>query len=369
MLAGEKFLDILAAAGIECVSSVPCSFFAAPLQLLDDDSRFRHIPGVNEGSSLAIAAGTHIAGGRGAVIAQNSGFGNMINPLTSLVLPYRIPALVFMSMRGWPTISSGEEQHEWMGKVSADWLDSLGIGSWWLAGDESEQLKALHEALAAVDRREPAFVLVPKGAFAPLGSAARELGGETPAAGVSRKELVDALAELGGDAAMLSTTGYMSRALFAGGDRPGNFYMQGSMGHVGSLALGVALSRPERRVFVLDGDGALLMHMGAMATIGAQRPGNLVHIVFDNGSYASTGAQPLGVSVEYEQAAVAAGYVHASRAETVAGLRAVLAEAERRQGPQLVVVQGVEGSDVGSRASDAVTPADMVTRFTEYFAV
>jgi phosphonopyruvate decarboxylase len=379
VLAGEKFLDILNGAGIACVSSVPCSFFAAPLRLLDGDPRFRHVPGVNEGSSLAIAAGALLGGEGGAVIAQNSGFGNMINPLTSLVLPYRIPVLVFMSMRGWPAIASGEEQHEWMGRVAADWLDSLGIDTHWLTGDESEQVETLGRALSGVAGGDPAFVLVPKGTFAPLD--APPAGGTAAhgtSRGVTREELVDAVTAAAGGPApgaprgveqvVLSTTGYMSRALFAGGDRPGNFYMQGSMGHVASLALGVAVSRPDRRVVVLDGDGAVLMHMGVLATIGAHGPRNLVHVVFDNGTYGSTGGQPVGVRVDFAAAAAAAGYRYTHRADDVAAVRAALAATQSRPGPHLLVVRGVESAGVGSRASDAIAPAQMASRFTRHVA-
>jgi len=383
-----KLLDILNSRGIGCVSSVPCSFFSLPLRLLDQDRRFRHVPAANEGNALAIAAGAHLGGGRGAVIAQNSGFGNLINPLTSLVLPYRIPTLVLMSMRGWPAISSGEEQHEWMGRVSADWLDSLGIGYWWLTGDEAEQTTALTQALAETERGNPAFVLVPKGAFTapdakpagakPAGATATAArtapaacGPAAPGAGqggVTRAELVDAVHAVTGDAAaVFSTTGYMSRALFAGGDRPGNFYMQGSMGHAGALALGTALTGPERPVVVLDGDGALLMHLGAAATIGAQRPRNLVHVVFDNGSYASTGAQPLGTRADYSDIARACGYRSAGDVDTTAALRDALAAALGSPGPHMIVVRGVEGAAaVGGRASDAVSPAAMTERFTRH---
>ncbi|MBY8881440.1 phosphonopyruvate decarboxylase [Actinacidiphila acidipaludis] len=357
------------------MSSVPCSFFAAPLRLLDGDPRFRHVPGVNEGSSLAVAAGALLGGERAAVIAQNSGFGNMINPLTSLVLPYRIPVLVFMSMRGWPAIASGEEQHEWMGKVSADWLGSLGIATHWLTGDESEQVETLQRALDGTRRGDPAFVLVPKGTFpppdTPAGAAsARDDASPGVPRGVTREQLVDAVTasdtDGGGDQVVLSTTGYMSRALFAGGDRPGNFYMQGSMGHVASLSLGVALSRPDRRVVVLDGDGAVLMHMGVLATIGAHHPRNLVHVVFDNGAYGSTGGQPVGVRVDFAAAAAAAGYRHTHQADDVASVREALAATRTRPGPHLLVARGVESAGVGSRASDAIAPDRMAGRFTRH---
>src|SRR4051812_28694595 len=115
MTTAQGMLDALTDSGHGLVTGVPCSYFAGPLRLLDRGVGPRYVPAVNEGSAIAIAAGARLGGTLPVVLAQNSGFGNMINPLTSLVLPYRIAMTVMVSMRGWPTAGAGEPQHHWMG--------------------------------------------------------------------------------------------------------------------------------------------------------------------------------------------------------------------------------------------------------------
>ena len=263
MISGSEFVDALERSGLQFLSGVPCSYFSSALRLLEDHPRMRYVPAANEGAALATAAGARLAGAPSAVIAQNSGFGNLINPLTSLVLPYRIPLLVIMSMRGWPSANPGEPQHQLMGRVVPDWLDSLDVPHWELVAGTSisDLLTRAADALAA---SRTAFILVGKGVIATETGPTGKPDGSSPC----REDVVRALTAELPDEFVLSTTGYLSRALHQAGDRPTNFYMQGSMGHVASLALGTALTRPDRRCVVLDGDGSLLMHLGPLASIG-----------------------------------------------------------------------------------------------------
>ncbi|WP_031513261.1 phosphonopyruvate decarboxylase [Streptomyces sp. NRRL F-5123] len=361
MISSQGVLDALAAHDYGLVTGVPCSYFAGPLRLLDRGAAPPYVAAVNEGGAIAVAAGAQLGGTRPMVLAQNSGFGNMVNPLTSLVLPYRIPMTVMVSMRGWPAADAGEPQHHWMGRVVPDWLDSLGVTWWMLTGDGPSLDDLLGKARPVLDRGEPAFVLVAKGAIAddaPKDAAARPAGLPT------RDEAVAAVLAEAGDAHVLSTTGYLSRSLFNLGDSERNFYMQGSMGHVAGIAVGAALARPENRFVVLDGDGAVLMHMGSLATVGDLAPDNLVHVVFDNGVYDSTGGQRTGRRrTDFAAAALACGYRDAQSVDSVAALRTAMRGALACAGPSAIVVRGASGGAAGERASSSLSVTEVGDRF------
>jgi phosphonopyruvate decarboxylase len=371
MITALGMLDTLADHGHALVTGVPCSYFAGPLRLLDRGVGPRYVPAVNEGSAIAIAAGASLGGELPVVLAQNSGFGNMINPLTSLVLPYRIAMTVMVSMRGWPTASAGEPQHHWMGRTVPGWLDSLDVPHWMLTADGPPLTELLQLARPALDDGRPAFILVAKGAIADDAPVeAPESPEPSSGARPNRDEVVATLLAEVGDAHLLSTTGYLSRSLFNHGDRERNFYMQGSMGHVSGIALGAALTRTESRFVVLDGDGAVLMHMGVLATIGANAPANLTHVIFDNGVYDSTGGQRTGCShTDFASAALACGYRDARTVDTTDALRAALRSALAAPGPTAIVVRGVPGGATGERASNNVTVREIGARFRDSLAV
>ncbi|HVB45629.1 MAG TPA: phosphonopyruvate decarboxylase [Streptosporangiaceae bacterium] len=377
----ERFTAGLRSAGVGLVTSVPCSYFGSVLRHLDDSGEPgpRHLAAANEGSALASAAGSWLAGVPAAVLMQNSGFGNMVNPLTSLLLPYRIPVLVFVSMRGWPQASPGEPQHVWMGRVVPGWLESLELPYWLLTqSGKPPYEQVLAAAGQALRRRRPAFVLVGKGAIAPVavsaGGRAGEVAGGAVAGGAvarrpTRADVVGALAAERSGEFVIATTGYLSRELYDVDDRPANFYMQGSMGHAGAIALGVALSRPERRVVVLDGDGALLMHLGAAAAIGHFAPANLLHVVFDNASYESTGGQPVAArAVNYPAVASGLGYRRVLSADTAAALRPAVRELLDERGPAMLLVRGVPSHEPRGRASEAIGVDEIAARFAAALA-
>lgn len=151
---------------------------------------------------------------------------------------------------------------------------------------------------------------------------------------------LQALAPLLGDAVVVHANGYIARASFNVEDRPGNFYMIGSMGLASSIGLGVALARPDRRVVVYDGDGNLLMNLGTTAMIAATRPANLIHVVFDNGVYASTGNQPaVSRQVRLDQIAAAAGYASSVRVAAPDELAAAFASALHADGPAFILAE------------------------------
>ncbi|MGE7385278.1 phosphonopyruvate decarboxylase [Streptomyces sp. NPDC004126] len=355
MIATDDFCDSLAARGIDLVSGVPCSHFAGPIVRLTREGRY--VAAANEGAALAIAGGAAAAGRRSAVIAQNSGLGNLINPLTSLHMTYGIPTLVFMSLRGWPDPGQDEPQHAVMGVSTHALLDAVGVPHVTVRAGETGLERALDAAEPELRRGRAVFVLTEKGAVAGCRTST------PPGARLTRIDALQAMLPLLDRVPLISTTGYTSRELYAVTASKSHFYMQGSMGHAGAFGLGVALSRPADAgpVVVLDGDGAALMHLGTFSTVGATAPRQLVHVVFDNGAYESTGAQlTTSATTDFAAVALATGYVSARTCTTAGETADALAAALASAGPHLVVVRvGSDGSEAPPRATSAMTAQDI----------
>ncbi|GAA3216505.1 phosphonopyruvate decarboxylase [Dactylosporangium siamense] len=358
MISAAGFCAALDGAGVRLVTGVPCSYFAGPLQLLERDPG-RYVPAANEGAALAIAAGAELAGRRSAVLIQNSGFGNLLNPLTSLLMTFDLPVLVFMSLRGWPDPALDEPQHAVMGRTSQGLLAALGLPYWVLAPDEDHLAEVLAVADAARRGGQPAFVLVPKAVIEPAGPEPA-----VPAPFGRREALSVILPHLTG-ALVFTTTGYVSRELYGLADHPTTFYMQGSMGHALALGVGAALAQPSRRVVVIDGDGAVLMHLGTCVTAGAFGSGGLVHVVLDNGAYESTGGQRTTSStVDWQALGAAAGYTSTAVTDSAAGLSGALGGLPDRQGPHLVVARiDATPGVLPPRVTSGLSPAELRHRF------
>jgi phosphonopyruvate decarboxylase len=350
----------LTSLGYRFATGVPCSTFQQVIQHFGAAAMGRYIPAVNEGAALSLAAGAAMAGVKSLVLLQNSGLGNLINPLTSLVTLYEIPVLVLVSVRD----ATDGPQHRLMGDSTHSLLRGLNVPVFTLSGsfdDPSVTLSAAEQELAA---GRTTFVLVPPTPF----GARDHLG--TPAGGVLAADLTRrrALTTIGAwltDQHVVSTTGFISRDLCDQHDQPSNFYMQGSMGHAPAIGLGVAIARPQADVVVIDGDGALLMHLGTLSTVGAVAPANLTHIVLDNGVYESTGCQPTTApSTRLERVALACGY---RRAEVVADdntLARFLANHRRGSGPTLLrVMISPEGAPSAGWPTDSMPAPDLRRRF------
>jgi phosphonopyruvate decarboxylase len=315
----------------ELAVGVPCGYLADLITRLDNAGLYLAAP--NEGSAAAIAAGAYLGGHRSVVILQNSGLGNLINPLTSLLIPFQIPILFFVSLRGWPDPEDDEPQHAVMGRSTHALLDACGVPHWTLGVDRESQREAFELADKAVEGEESAFLLVPRDVLG------RPTHGSCPAARWTRREALDLLLPHLEEALIVATTGFTSRSLFALDDRIKSFYMQGSMGHAMAMGLGVSMAAPEEKVVVLDGDGAAMMHMGTMATIGQVAPPQLLHVVIDNGSYESTGGQPTPTRhVDWVHLAEALGYAHGQVVEDSAGLERAFTAMAQRRGPHLLVL-------------------------------
>lgn len=394
MIRPEFFIDTLGSYGIDFFVGVPDSLLKNFCAVLSARLDSRHnIIAANEGGAVGLAAGHYLATGRPAcVYMQNSGEGNAVNPLASLMDGdvYGLPALLVIGWRGEPGVKD-EPQHAKQGKITLSLLDCLGIPYSVLSDDESVASDQISDALAVINAGGVYALVVRKGTFsapeadpAAEPSAAAQPSADQPSAAadipeLSRESAIQAVAAaLGPQDIVVSTTGMISRELFeyrasAGMGHGHDFLTVGSMGHASQIALGIALERPDRRVCCFDGDGAVLMHMGSMAIVGQSGASNYVHIVFNNGAHDSVGGQPtVGLAVDLCAVARAVGYRSAVRVSTAAELRSALpgllsgvsagsgAGSVAGSGAGSVAGPGSEGSAAASAGSSASPSAGSV---------
>jgi phosphonopyruvate decarboxylase len=336
MIQPGEFVSALKEKGLTSFTGVPCSFFQAAINCVIDDTSLRYTIVPNEGSALALASGSYLAGRLSVVMIQNSGFGNLVNPLTSLNMIYKIPALLFISGRAYGV--PDEPQHEIIGKTIGPILDAMGVKHVDMPAEAGAFRKALDEALKYMKKESVPFV------FFVRKDTLDEYAPSRPQHNTFSMKRIDAIRviseELSGEECVVATTGKPSRELFSVADRPKNFYMQGSMGHAASIGLGLALERPEKKVVVLDGDGALLMHMGVLSAIGHYKPKNLFHIVLDNESYETTGDQDTTSSTtNFVRAASASGYATSAECQHEHELRAGVRHLLSQPGPHFLRVK------------------------------
>ena len=249
-------LSKLAAAGYSFFSGVPCSNFGDLFDRMAEAPEFLNVPAANEGSAVALAAGATLSGQRGVVALQNSGLGNIINPLTSLLMVNEIPMLFLLSVRGHPAELADEPQHTVMGAKTAALLDQLPVEWCEFDGTEPGLDRALARADKAFRRAAPFALLLRKGQLTARKSADHTAG--EPNYSVSVAQAIELVCrQFDSESLIVSTTGFISRELFRVRDRPQNFYMQGSLGHCSAVAAGHADASPGRPVLALDGDGAV----------------------------------------------------------------------------------------------------------------
>jgi phosphonopyruvate decarboxylase len=293
-----------------------------------DAPGLRYVAAANEGDAVAIAAGADLGGVRAIAMFQNSGLGNAVNPLTSLNAIFRIPILVITTLRGEPGGPHDEPQHALMGPITTRMLDVMEIPWEFFPREEGEVEPALDRVMTHMETKGLPYALVmKKGSVAdwklkskpdprPLGTSAVPLAVATPR--FTRQEILRAVqSSLRPADVVIASTGFTGRELYTLEDRREQLYMVGSMGCAMSLGLGIALVQPKRRVIVLDGDGAVLMRMGGLATVGYERPPNLVHVLLDNQMHESTGGQStVSHSVDFCAIAAACGYPSTARATT-----------------------------------------------------
>ena len=375
MIAADEFLGPLKRRGFDFFTGVPCSFLTPFINGAINDQNLSYVGAASEGEAIAIAAGAWLAGRNSVVMFQNSGLGNAVNPLTSLNFPFRIPVLMIVTWRGQPGVPD-EPQHELMGEITPSLLDLLRVPHMQFPKESGAIGLALDEATAAMAERGGPFAFVME-----KGSVQDEtLTGSTvvePANGTlldflvgatlpARQEILNAVQALvDRDAAVIATTGKTGRELFTLDDRAQQFYLVGAMGAASGVGLGTALNT-DRQVVVLDGDGAALMKLGTFATIGAQQPANLVHVLLDNGVHDSTGGQAtVSASVDFAGLAQAAGYRTVGRCDSVSGFSKAFAQCSGKLGPHFIHVR-IEKGSMANLGRPSAHPSEVAKRFQSF---
>ena len=371
MIPCEDFLEWLTARGVDFYAGVPDSLLKPVCFYLADNAGDKHVVAANEGGAVALACGYHMATGKVPLVyLQNSGQGNTINPLLSLADPdvYSIPMLLLIGWRGEPG-TKDEPQHVKQGKVTVGLLESMGIPWRVLESEPDAAQRSVDElvAIAAAENR-PVALLVRKGTFAsytPKDQASRAFE-------MSREEAIELVAaQLGDRDAIVSTTGHISRELYEYRARNGQGHHQefltvGGMGHASQIAMGIALAKPDRQVFCLDGDGAMLMHMGGTAIVGAAGVANFKHVILNNGVHDSVGGMAtVGLRVSFTEIAKACGYTEAWRVERADDIAEKVAELRAAKGPAMLEIMVRKGAraDLGRPKTSPIENKTSFTRF------
>lgn len=332
MINTQDFGKELKIRGFTFFSGVPCSFLKPLINYAINECNY--IMATNEGDAIATCAGAFLGGMRPVFLCQNSGITNASSPLTSLIYTFRIPLLGIVSLRGESGLSD-EPQHELMGAITTKLLSLMGIKWEFLESNLDAIKQQLENAEKYLKENKAFFFVIRKNTFD------KEDLKPQPIPQRNKKEIFiknkknqlphryDALKIISSfknnKTALLATTGHTGRELHDVDDTQNNFYMVGSMGCISSFALGLALSKPNKRFIAIDGDGAFLMRMGAITTNGYYAPPNLMHILLDNGMHASTGGQQTVSScVDFVSLAASSGYTQSIYVHTLNELEKTL---------------------------------------------
>ena len=374
MISPKSFFDLLKSHQIDFYTGVPDSLLKNLCAYITDNLPSKqHIIAANEGGAIGLAAGYHLATGRIPVVyMQNSGLGNTVNPLMSLTdkLVYNIPVLLVIGWRGEPGVKD-EPQHRKQGLVTLSLLETMGIKHEVLAENETELSEQINRAVTHMTTTKEAFALVVrKGTFDTYKlqsrsessfSLSRERAIDLVAANVSQRDVI------------VSTTGMISRELFEyrtamNQGHHQDFLTVGSMGHASQIALGIAINKPERKIYCFDGDGATIMHAGNMAIIGSMAMPNFYHIVFNNGAHDSVGGQPtVGHQVDIPSVAKAFGYKTVITVDNESDLLEQLCTITQNEAPLLLEVKVKKGAraDLGRPTTTPIENKEALMSFLE----
>ena len=359
-----KVENLVKIIGSDFYTGVPDSQLKALCNYLMDTygiDPHHHVIAANEGNCTALAAGYHLATGKVPVVyMQNSGEGNIINPAASLLSDkvYAIPMIFVVGWRGEPGVHD-EPQHIYQGQVTVKLLEDMDIASFVIGKETTaeELQEAMSGFRAVLDKGKQVAFVVRKGALSYDGKVSYRNENK-----MLREEIIRHIAAVSDEDPIVSTTGKASRELFE--IREANqeshkydFLTVGSMGHSSSIALGIAISKPEQKIWCVDGDGAVLMHMGAMAVMGSVKPQNLVHILINNGAHETVGGLPtVAGKVDFPAIAKACGYDTAAKVEDFAALDDALKKAKAEAGLHFLEVSCAIGArnDLGRPTTTAL---------------
>lgn len=371
MIRPEFFIEKLRENGINCFAGVPDSLLKNMCAYITDHCDAQHnIIAANEGAAVGIAAGHYLATGKPAcVYMQNSGEGNIINPLASLTDEevYNIPVLLLIGWRGRPGVHD-EPQHVKQGKVTTGLLNVMGVNYEVLSKEEDKAEKQIDKAIKALQNKEVFALVIEKDTFEDYKLQNVEVNNLT----MSREEAIQTVAAaLGEKDCIVSTTGMISRELFEyrtgkGEGHERDFLTVGSMGHASQIALGIAMAQPERRVWCFDGDGAAIMHMGSMAIVASRELKNYAHVIFNNGAHDSVGGQPtVGLKIDFPAVAKAVGYKTTYSVDNKEVLNVILSEAKKLEGPVLIEIKVKKGNrkDLGRPTTTPIQNKEALMAF------
>jgi len=368
------FYDQLASHGVDFFSGVPDSLLKEFCLCIDDRiPRDKHIITANEGNAVALATGYYLAQkSLPLVYMQNSGLGNAVNPLLSLCDPdvYSIPMLVMIGWRGEPGVKD-EPQHAKQGKVQLKLLESMDIPYKIISKDDDQFVMKISSAVeTAKNESRPAVLLIKKGTFEKYSKGIQKFDDQR----MKREETLEIILEnLDDNTIVVSTTGKTSREIFEIREKKGQSHQQdfltvGSMGHCSSIALGIALSKPEREVVCIDGDGAMLMHLGSLTSIASLKPKNFRHILMNNEVHESVGGQDTAAkNIDLSAIVGAMGPSKMFKAETTAELKTNITDFMTCVGPSFLEVKIRPGSreDLGRPTIKPVNNKKIFMRFLE----
>lgn len=374
MIGCAEFFDTLRCQEVSFFAGVPDSLLKDICAYITDHAGTEaHVITANEGASVALATGYHLAtGGLPLIYLQNSGLGNLVNPLTSLTDPevYSIPMLILIGWRGEPGVKD-EPQHRKQGRITPAMLEALEIPYNVLPADDAGAADVVARAAEYARGKSAAYaLLVRKGTFSPY-SMQRS---QEDRFKLRREEaLQQVINGLTNDEVVVSTTGMTSREVFehrevTGAGHARDFLTVGCMGHASQIAMGIAREKRERQVYCLDGDGATLMHMGSLAIVGASGLENFKHVVINNGAHDSVGGQPtVGLVMDIPAVAKACGYRWTRSTEEPEDVRDTLEELKATNGPALLEIRVNKGArkDLGRPTT---TPLENKRAFMAYLA-
>ena len=357
----EKFVEILGADFYTGVPDSQLKAFCNYLMAVYGIDPHHHVIAANEGNCTALAAGYHLATGKVPVVyMQNSGEGNIINPVASLLNDkvYAIPVIFVIGWRGEPGIHD-EPQHIYQGEVTVKLLEDMDIKPFVIGKEttDDEVETAMEEFKKILSAGKDVAFVIRKGALTDAPKVEYKNNNR-----MLREEIIQHIVKVSGEDPIVSTTGKASRELFEtrvanGQSHKYDFLTVGSMGHSSSIALGVAINKPLQKIWCIDGDGAVLMHMGSMAVIGANKPTNLIHVVINNGSHETVGGMPtVAADIDLVAIAKACGYPNAVCVDNFADLDKELNAAKSRNELSLVEVKCSIGAreDLGRPTTTAL---------------
>jgi phosphonopyruvate decarboxylase len=374
MIRCQDFAHWLAALGLDFYAGVPDSLLKPLCFYLADHGGDNHVVAANEGGAVALACGYHLATGKlPLVYLQNSGQGNTVNSLLSLADPevYSIPLLMLIGWRGEPG-TKDEPQHVKQGKVTLALLEAMDVPYRVLETGPDTARRSLTELVTiATAEQRPVALMIRKDTFEPY----KATGGQAaPEFEMTREHAIGAVIEaLDENDAVISTTGKISRELYEHRDRTGlghqrDFLTVGSMGHASQIAMGIALAQPDRQVICLDGDGAMLMHMGAAAIVGAAKLANFKHVILNNGVHDSVGGMATaGLRVSFTEIVKGCGYTEGWRVERRDDMSKKLAQLHSARGPAMLEIMVRQGarSDLGRPQT---SPIENKTAFKKFLS-